>query len=158
SLIEKRDTATGQVTRYQYDGTGGLRQATPPDGTQIDYVIDARGRRVGKRRNGQLEKGWLYDGQLRIVAELDGSGTVTSRFVYGTLGHSPDYLVRGGVSYRFVHDSLGSVRLVVNSATGAIAQRIDYDEWGNVLADSAPGFQPFGFAGGLYDTELKLVR
>lgn len=158
SLTQKRDTATGQATRYQYDGNSSLRRATLPDGTVLDYLVDARGRRIGKKRNGQLENGWLYDGQLRIVAELDGNGTVTSRFVYGTLGHSPDTMVRGGVTYRFVHDSLGSVRLVINAATGAIAQRIDYDEWGNVRADSASGFQPFGFAGGLHDGDLKLVR
>jgi RHS repeat-associated protein len=53
---------------------------------------------------------------------------------------------------------LGSIRLVVNSATGAIAQQIDYDEFGRILSDSNPGFQPFGFAGGLYDHTTKLVR
>jgi RHS repeat-associated protein len=55
-------------------------------------------------------------------------------------------------------DHLGSVRLVVNASTGAVVQRIDYDEWGQVLADTNPGFQPFGFAGGLYDRETGLVR
>ncbi|MEK7703554.1 MAG: hypothetical protein AAB426_01235 [Myxococcota bacterium] len=29
---------------------------------------------------------------------------------------------------------------------GAIAQQLGYDAWGVVLADSNPGFQPFGFA------------
>ena len=57
-----------------------------------------------------------------------------------------------------VTDQLGSPRLVVNVATGAIAQRIDYDEFGQVLSDSNPGFQPFGFAGGLYDRDTQLVR
>jgi len=42
--------------------------------------------------------------------------------------------------------------------TGAIAQRIDYDAFGNVLTDSNPGFQPFGFAGGLYDPDTRLIR
>ncbi|MFN0086125.1 MAG: RHS repeat-associated core domain-containing protein, partial [Blastocatellia bacterium] len=42
--------------------------------------------------------------------------------------------------------------------TGAIAQRIDYDEFGVVLLDTNPGFQPFGFAGGLYDAHTKLTR
>ncbi len=32
------------------------------------------------------------------------------------------------------------------------------DEFGNVTYDSNPGFQPFGFAHGLYDTDTKLVR
>ena len=53
---------------------------------------------------------------------------------------------------------MGSVRLVVNATSGAVVQRIDYDEFGVVLADTNPGFQPFGFAGGLYDADTGLVR
>src|SRR5207302_1808715 len=37
-------------------------------------------------------------------------------------------------------------------------QRMDYDAFGNVLLDTNPGFQPFGFAGGLYDRDTKLTR
>jgi RHS repeat-associated protein len=33
-----------------------------------------------------------------------------------------------------------------------------HDEFGNVIQDSNPGFQPFGFAGGLYDRNTKLTR
>jgi RHS repeat-associated protein len=47
---------------------------------------------------------------------------------------------------------------VVNAQTGAIAQRIDYDEWGQGTRDSNPGFQPFGYAGGLYGNDTVLVR
>jgi RHS repeat-associated protein len=43
-------------------------------------------------------------------------------------------------------------------ATGAIVQKIDYDEYGIVLSDNNPGFVPFGYAGGLYDRETELVR
>lgn len=59
--------------------------------------------------------------------------------------------------YQIITDHLGSPRLVVNVSTGDILQRIDYDEFGNVIYDSNPGFQPFGFAGGLYDPETKSV-
>ncbi len=48
--------------------------------------------------------------------------------------------------------------MVVNAETGDIAQEIEYDVWGNVLNDSNPNFQPFYFAGGLYDTDTKLTR
>jgi RHS repeat-associated protein len=37
-------------------------------------------------------------------------------------------------------------------------QRIDYGPWGEVLVDTSPGFQPFGFSGGLYSPETGLVR
>ncbi|MDP3498750.1 MAG: RHS repeat-associated core domain-containing protein [Myxococcales bacterium] len=153
-----RRTEGTQVNQYVYDGVGALLSATLPDATRIEYVIDARGRRVGKKRNGNLEKGWFYDGQLRIVAELDGSGAIVSRFIYGSLSHSPDVMLRGGVAYRYVHDVLGNVRLVINVATGQVAQRKDYDSWGVITSDSSPGFQPFGFAGGLYDADTHLTR
>jgi hypothetical protein len=35
-----------------------------------------------------------------------------------------------------------------NTSTGAVVERIDYDEFGNALLDTAPGAQPFGFAAG----------
>jgi RHS repeat-associated protein len=57
-----------------------------------------------------------------------------------------------------VTDHLGSPRVVVDSVTGVIAQRMDYDEFGKVVLDTNPGFQPFGFAGGLFDPDTTLVR
>ena len=35
---------------------------------------------------------------------------------------------------------------------------MDYGPFGAVLFDSNPGFQPFGFAGGIYDRDTGLVR
>lgn len=39
-----------------------------------------------------------------------------------------------------------------------MAQELEYDAFGMVLTDTTAGFQPFGFAGGLYDHETGLVR
>jgi RHS repeat-associated protein len=78
--------------------------------------------------------------------------------VYGSQGHSPDYLERGGVRHAYVKNHLGSVRLVVKASTAEVAQRLDYDAWGNVTLDTNPGFQPFGFAGGVYDGDTKLTH
>jgi len=47
---------------------------------------------------------------------------------------------------------------VVNAETAEVVQRMDYDAFGRVLQDTNPGFQPFGFAGGLYDDDTGLVR
>ncbi len=92
------------------------------------------------------------------MAELDGSGTIVARFVYGANPLVPDYMIKGGVTYRILTDHLGSPRLVVDTATGGVVQRREYDEFGNVTLDTAPGFQPFGFAGGLYDPDTTLTR
>jgi RHS repeat-associated protein len=146
------------TTTYTYDVLGNLRRVVLPNGDVLDYLVDGKNRRVGKKVNGTLVQAFLYGNALSPVAELDGSGNIVSRFVYGTRINVPEYMVRDGVTYRIVTDHLGSPRLVVNAATGAIAQRIDYDEWGVVLGDTAPGFQPFGFAGGIYDRDTALVR
>ena len=125
---------------------------------RIDYVIDAFGRRIGKKVNGVLTQGFLYESDLRIAAELTPSGAVLTRFVYGAQTNVPEYMIRGGTRYRFVTDHLGSVRLVVDATTGAVQQRVDYDESGRVLLNTNPGFQPFGYAGGLLDDVTGLVR
>jgi RHS repeat-associated protein len=148
----------GGTTTYNYDVLGNLRGVTLPSGTQIDYVIDGQNRRIGKRVNGSLVQGLLYKDQLKPVAELDGSNNLVSRFVYGSRRNTPDYMIKGGTTYRMITDQVGSVRLVVDVSTGTIAQRIDYDEFGVVLNDTNPGFQPFGFAGGTYDPQTKLTR
>jgi RHS repeat-associated protein len=100
----------------------------------------------------------LYAGQLTPVAELNGSGAVVSRFVYASRSNVPDYLIKNGTTYRIIADHLGSPRLVVDVVTGAIVQRMDYDAFGRVNLDTNPGFQPFGFAGGLYDRDTKLTH
>jgi RHS repeat-associated protein len=146
------------VTGYVYDALGNLLTVRLPDGTQVDYVIDGLSRRIGRKVNGTLIQGFVYDERGRVVAELDGTGIVVSRFVYASQPTVPDYMVRGGVEYRLVTDHLGSVRLVVRSDNGTIVQRIDYDAFGVVTTDTAPGFQPFGFAGGVYDPQTRLVR
>lgn len=152
----KARSLAGETTTYDYDTFGNLRSVSMT-GQTIDYVLDPVGRRVGRKVNGTLTHGWLYADGQRIVAELDGTSATVSQFVYASSRIVPDYIVKGGTTYRILTDHLGSVRLVVNTATGAVAQQISYDEFGRVLSDSAPGFQPFGFAGGLYDPATALV-
>jgi RHS repeat-associated protein len=146
------------TTRYTYDALGNLTQVTLPDGTEIEYVIDPQNRRIGKKVDGDLVQGFLWQGQLAPVAELDSAGNVVSRFVYATRVNVPDYIVKNDSTYRLVLDHLGSVRLVVNTADDSVVQRLDYDEFGVVTTNTNPGFQPFGFAGGLYDEQTGLVR
>ncbi|MBP6669029.1 MAG: hypothetical protein KA180_06240 [Gemmatimonadales bacterium] len=151
----------GATTTYTYDALGNLTRVLAPNGAAVDtveYLIDGQNRRVGRRLNGAVTHRWLYQNQLNPVAELDSAGAVVSRFVYGTRSNVPDYMLKGGSVYRLVTDHLGSVRLVVDTATGAVAQQIDYDEWGVATVVSEAWVQPFGFAGGLEDAATGLVR
>jgi len=160
-LLTKKDTVSNSTTSYQYDVRGALRSVDLPNGKAIDYVIDAYGRRVGKKVNGVFTRGWIYRDSLKIAGETDGAGTLVSQFVYARgarASHSPEFMLKGGQIYRFIKDQVGSIRLVVNASTGQVAQELIYDEFGRVLSDSSSGFQPFGFAGGIFDSDTGFVR
>ena len=145
------------TTTYEYDELGNLVSIGLPDKT-VSYVVDGFNRRIARKVDGAVTNRFLYGEGLLPAAELNADGSVKSRFVFGSKPHVPDYMIKNGTTYRFVTDNLGSVRLVVNTSDGAIAQRIDYDPYGKVTSDTNPGFQPFGFAGGLYDADTGLVR
>ncbi|BCW93858.1 MAG: hypothetical protein KatS3mg007_1752 [Thermoanaerobaculum sp.] len=155
-LVSKCQGSTCQY--FDYDVFGNLSHVLLDNGVEIEYVIDGRNRRIGKKINGTSVQGFIYDDQLRIVAELDGSNQIVSRFIYADHINVPEVLEKGGRTYRILHDHLGSPRFVIDTQTGEIVQEMHYDAWGNVVFDSNPGFQPFGFAGGLYDPHTKLVR
>jgi RHS repeat-associated protein len=155
----RTDTATGAVTRYTYDGFSNLTGVELPDGRQITYVIDPAGRRVGKKVDGQLTQGLLYGPEAQgPIAQLDAQGNVTARFVYGTRSHVPDHLIKNGQTYALIPDARGSPRMVVDTQTGQVAQRLSYDEHGDTTQDTNPGFQPFGYAGGMSDPDTGLIR
>ena len=113
---------------------GNLKSVVLPDGRRIEYLIDGQNRRVGKKVNGTLVQAVLYQDQLKPIAELDGSGNIVSRFIYGIGVNVPDYMIKGGATYRIIKDHLGSPRLVVDVATNSVAQQLDYDAFGKGAA------------------------
>jgi RHS repeat-associated protein len=151
-LATKTD-AIGQTT-YTYDAFGNLRTVALPGGSTIEYLVDGRNRRIGKVVDGSFVQGFLYQDQLEPVAELGPDGAVVAQFVYGSKPHVSDYMIRYGATsgtYRIISDHLGSPVLVIDLGTGAIVQRIQYDEFGNTVSDTNPGLQPFGFSGSIRD-------
>lgn len=127
-------------------------------GTVYAFEVDGQNRRVRKLVNDTPVQGWIYRDALHPVAELDGAGAMLNRYVYATQQQVPDLILRGTVVFRVVTDHLGSVRAVVDVTTGAVAQRLDYDAWGNLTQDTAPTFQSVGYAGGIQDREAHSVR
>jgi RHS repeat-associated protein len=113
-------------------------------------VCGARSRRrdrVAPRKRGS---------RVRCFSARDRVGR--SRFEAARTHREKSRIGTAHASVPTIKDHLGSVRLVVDEATGAVVQELVYDSWGRVLVDTNPGLQPFGFAGGLYDAETGLVR
>lgn len=152
-------TAGGSVTTYGYDGRGRLVSVALPAGRgTVTYGLDGLGRRITRSLGGAITNRFVYRNALDVAAEVNASGTVTTRYVYGPLSHTPAYFIRGGVTYAIITDVVGSVRDVVRTSDGTVMQALTYDPWGKVISDSSPRFQPFGFAGGLYDADTGLVH
>ncbi|QBQ55345.1 RHS repeat-associated core domain-containing protein [Nitrosococcus wardiae] len=143
---------------YTHGVLGNLVKVKLRNDIIINYLIDGQNRRIGKKVNGKLVQGFLYQDQFNPVAELDGSGNVVARFIYADKPNVPAYMIKDGKTYRIISDHLGSPRVVIDIQNGVIYQRMDYDEFGQVVRDTNPGFQPFGFAGGIYDQHTGLVR
>lgn len=159
-LIQSVDSAAlpSGVYSYSYDTFGNLKTVTLPNTDVITYMLDGLNRRAGVKLNGVLQKQFAWQDQLKVIAELDPSNTVIAEFIYGTRVNVPDYMKKNGELFKIMTNHLGSVVAVVNTSTGVVAQEIRYDEFGNITSDTSPGFQPFGYAGGLYDPQTKLVH
>src|SRR5206468_4399015 len=95
-------TCPDGTSTYDYDAFGNLRRVTLPNGTVITYLIDGQNRRVGKKVNGTLVEGFVYDDQLKRVGWYDGTGALKGQFVFGTDGNTPAYMVKAGAVYEFV--------------------------------------------------------
>lgn len=64
----------------------------------------------------------------------------------------------GSAWYFLVYDQVGSLRALIDGA-GSVVKTVEYDSFGNVIADSDATFAvPFGFAGGLFDSDTGLTR
>jgi RHS repeat-associated protein len=154
----KTNTATSETWLFQYDALGNLVSVGLPNGDLVEYLVDGMGRRVGKKKNGVLLKQWIYRDALKPVAELDGAGNLVSEFVYGTKRTVPEYVVRGGATFRVVSDQLGSPLYAVNVAnSGDVPFGASYTGFGYATGTGLD-WMPFGFAGGAYDPDTKFVR
>ena len=140
---------------FEFDGFNRMTGVTD-SGVDYQYDYDTVGRLVSRSTNGVVDFVYLYDDSNRPRAEVDSNGDVQTVFVYGERESTPAYMVRNGQTYVFVTDYLGSVRQVVDES-GTVVQELTYDPWGQVLSDTNPGFQPFGFASGLTDPDTGLV-
>lgn len=141
-----------------WDLLGRLHSYTTSKGDLVQYTLDSSGRRVIQRENSKVRYRNLFESTLKMAAQYDESQVSVKEFVYGNSLNSPEYMKYKGRNFRFIKDHLGSIKMVVDAETGIVLQRLEYDVWGRILKDSNKGFQPFGFAGGVFDDKTKFVR
>ena len=168
-------TVGARVTTYTYDASGNLTSVAAPTGTTEYTAWDALGRPTSMLLPGGRVVTQTYDAMgapKRVTPPGNGAGSPHVHELAYTPARrlasyvAPDVtppmlLASRTTTYAYGGDHLGSLRSVVDVATGAAAQTMEHGPWGEVLAESVTaGFErvPFGFAGGLYDDATGLVR
>jgi YD repeat-containing protein len=135
-MTSRKNTVLNQTTQYTWDSFGNLTQVKMPNGDVYSYELDAKNRRIGKKKNGVRQVRYVYMDDLRIAAELNPNLTIKRRFVYGSKGNIPDYYIEGANKFRIVSDQLGSPRVIFNMGTGAVVAKYDHDEFGVIKVNT----------------------
>lgn len=146
------------ATSFEYSSRGELMKVMLPDGKVISYAYDGVGRRVARSSDAGTYE-YLYGNPEKPfqVTAIREPSRVLSVYYYDDLGLL--FAMQRDEDWFYVAtDQLGTPIVVVD-ATGETVKVVEYDSFGNQVADSNPGFVfPIGFAAGLVDWETKLVR
>ncbi|CUS39085.1 hypothetical protein COMA1_70019 [Candidatus Nitrospira nitrosa] len=159
NLTRKTLLATGNFTQYTYDAENRLTKVedfvagNPTAAFTSTYRYDGLGRRIEKVANGQTKR-YIYDGE-DILLEYDGSNTLQARYTHGPGIDEPIAVTKGGSTFFYHQDGLGSVTDLTDSA-GATAKSYSYDAYGNILESPGTLEQPYTYTGREFDSESGL--
>ena len=135
NLATKTAKADGSVTEFSFGAVNRLVRIDLPDGTVASYRYDAYGRRFEKSVGGVTTR-YVYDG-LNILLEFDGTNTLTARYTHGAGPDQVWSVERGGASYFYHADHLGSTRIITD-AGGSAVNSYAYDAYGRLTNSTEP--------------------
>lgn len=97
----------------------------------------------------------MYDGDS-VLNEISGTGTFQAEYVHGPNIDEVLSMERGGSTYYYHYDGLGSVTELTN-ASGTLQESYNYDAFGNPTVTSSVG-NPYLFTGRRWDTESSIYH
>jgi RHS repeat-associated protein len=145
------------VTNYEYDVRGQLRRVTNGASELGRYDYDAQRRRLTRSTVGGATL-YVYDG-AEVVEESGWDAatqrtTPLNRYEHG-LEIVKANLAGEGERYYF-SEGQGSVTMLA-TATQSLAQRTEYEAWGEVLAQTNSSVNAVGYTGARRDSESGLL-
>ncbi|MDN5942202.1 MAG: hypothetical protein L0H94_10000, partial [Nitrospira sp.] len=159
NLTRKTLLATGNYTQYTYDAENRLTKVedfvagNPTPAATSTYRYDGLGRRIEKVANGQTKR-YIYDGE-DILLEYDGANVLQARYTHGPGIDEPIAMTKGGSTFFYHQDGLGTVTDLSDSA-GATAKSYSYDAHGNIVDQTGTVDQPYTYTGREFDSESGL--
>ncbi|MEF2230826.1 MAG: RHS repeat-associated core domain-containing protein, partial [Pseudodesulfovibrio sp.] len=108
-------------------------------------------------RDGRLVEAYAWRDLIRLAGYSDGQREY--EFAYLNSERTPYAMRRDdGAVFALHFDQVGSLRVVADE-DGNVIKEVQYDPFGNIMADTNPAQRiPIGFAGGLHDRDLGFVR
>lgn len=177
NLIKRTQASTGATREFLWDYHNRLTSVIDKDASgkpvsRMDYTYDGLDRRIAKTVDTNLNDAapgamtyFVYDGRNVILEYTDPDSVggpqpaaVSMRYL---VGPGVDQVMAqdsgGGQTRWLLEDHLGSVSTIVDN-TGAVVDRLAYDSYGNVVAESNPAASSrFRYASREYDAETGLV-
>ena len=158
NMISKTDTALSQVTSYQYDYENKLKRIDYLDGTYSEYRYDPFGNRIKKDVNGTVT--WFVYDLIKmlpdVIGEYDDGGALIAGYTHGPGIDDVISMRRGGDSYYYFKDVLGSITSLSGSSETTV-NNYEYDAFGSVFSKTELVVNPYGFTGRVLDNESKLM-
>ena len=144
-------TKAGFTQTFAWNSLNQLTSVTT-NGTTGSYGYDGMGRRVRRRVN-SVDTGYLYDGS-NLLLEYDDSG-VQAKYTYYPGSMAPHSVRRGGQTYYYATDALGSVLALFNSSN-TVVDSYAYLPFGEAQTTSETVANPLRFAGRELDASSGL--
>ncbi|MBP0726865.1 RHS repeat-associated core domain-containing protein, partial [Bacillus sp. RG28] len=148
----------GQYT-YTWNPAGQLTAVTKKGESSpyVTYQYDDQGRRIQKILNGTVTN-YFYDGDsINVLYETDDQDIVLRSYVY-SMGGKRLAMKTQGQTFNYHYNAHGDVIALTDDNNQVVAS-YSYDAWGNVIKSNAQGLaadNPFGYAGYMYDKEIKM--
>jgi RHS repeat-associated protein len=129
----------------------------------VTFAYDPFGRRVRKQVQGlapqvpfPLTTNYTYDGEdIVLQLESDGTTATTTKYVHGPGIDEPLAMLRGGASFFYHADGLGSMVAVSDGSKNVVA-RYGYDAFGMVSASDPAFANTYAYTGREWDKEIGL--
>jgi RHS repeat-associated protein len=148
-------TDSNGTTTYNWDLENRLTSvALPGTGGTVVFKYGPLGSRIQKSSS-TVTTNYLYDGS-DTVAELDQTGAIVARFTQGVGVDEPLATQRGGATFYYDQDGLGSATTLTGSS-GTMGNSYIYDAFGNITASTGNTGNPYTYTARDLDSETGLL-
>ncbi len=151
--ISKSRGGLGAAYAYKYGSKLQSVTSTMYDEGNVTHNYRADGKRHARTAGGVTTR-YNWDAGWNVVSEQTVSSTLTRTYI-GSLAHVDGTTPASGAYLYYMHDNLGSTRVMFNQSK-AITAGFEYDPYGGSYGDPGPSHVTHRFTGHTWDSQSQL--